>query len=148
MAYYPPVGFHFRVNFALSGLTGNDAEASFQEVSGLTQEMGLEEVKEGGENRFSHRLPTRSSFQKLVLKRGMLADSQLIDWFKQSVEDYDINPVDVQVMLLNADSDPIATWSFVRAWPVKWDVSGFNAQESSIVAETIELSYQYFTRII
>ena len=58
--YYPPGAFYFSVQVlgsgtALSVLTGIDA--SFQEASGIQAEFGVEEVTEGGENRFVHRLP-------------------------------------------------------------------------------------------
>lgn len=141
--YYPPVGFHFKVEF---GLTDAGSDVRFQEVSGLTSEIGIEELQEGGENRFSHRLPGRVKYGNLVLKRGMLTDSGLIGWFRNAVEEYTFDPVDVQVTLLNEDHDPIMSWSFTNAWPVKWAVSDLKAQDNSLVVETIELAYNYFRR--
>ena len=41
-SYYPPVGFHFKVEFTLAGMQETDTR--FQEVSGLTAELGIEEV--------------------------------------------------------------------------------------------------------
>ncbi len=143
-AYYPPVGFHFKVEFSLDGVVEGDAR--FQEVSGLTAELGVEELNEGGENRFSHRLPTRAKYGNLVLKRGMLKDSKLIEWFRNAVENFEFKPADVLVTLLNEEHEPLAGWSFVKAWPVKWVVSDFKAQEGSIVVETLELAYNYFRR--
>lgn len=43
--YYPPVGFHFRVE--VLGLTANANDVRFTEVSGLSVEMGTEEIAEG-----------------------------------------------------------------------------------------------------
>ena len=40
--------------------------------------------------------------------------------------------------------DPLAFWSFEQAWPVKWSVSDFNAQDSTIAIETLELTYTRF----
>ena len=73
MAGYPPVGFHFRVEFGLDG--AGDQDSRFQEVGGLSAELGTEELQEGGENRFVHRLPTLPKYGNLVLKRGLLTDS-------------------------------------------------------------------------
>jgi phage tail-like protein len=39
------------------------------------------------------------------------------------------------------------TWYVISAIPKKWSVSGLNAQESSIVVESITLSYRYFNII-
>ena len=144
-SYYPPVGFHFKVEFSLDGV--QEADARFQEVSGLTAELGIEEITEGGENRFVHRLPTRAKYSNLVLKRGMLNDSKLIQWFRDAVESFTFEPVDVLVTLLNEKNEPLAGWSFVNTWPVKWTISDFKAQEGAIVVETIELAYKYFTRV-
>ncbi len=143
--YYPPVGFHFRID--IDGITSGDQEINFQEVSGLDATIGEFTFKEGGENRFVHRLPDRVTYDKLVLKRGMLTGSKLIGWFKDAVESFKFNPKDITVTLLNADHEPLEAWSFVSAYPVKWSVSTFNAMQNEIVVETIELAFQYFTRL-
>jgi len=143
---YPmPRAFHFKVEFFdIPGVKDNDSK--FQDVSGMTAELGMEEIKSGGENRFSHRLPTRARYNNLVLKRGMLTDSSLINWFKDAVENFSFSPATVIVKLLNTDHQPLETWSFIKAWPVKWVVSDFKAMDNAIVIETIELAYQYFRR--
>lgn len=142
--YYPPVGFHFKVEFPGAGK--GDADTRFQEVGGLSAEITLEELAVGGENRFNYRLPGRAKYSNLILKRGMLKDSGLISWFTKAIEDFDFKPIDVNVYLLNEKHEISSSWIFMQAYPVKWVISDFKAQESSIVAETIELAYQYFRR--
>lgn len=146
MPYYPPMGFHFRVEF----LTDNGArkfdETSFQEVSGLSVEIGTEELSEGGVNNFSHRLPGKIKFGNIVLKRGMVLDSKLATWISAAVENYEFEPLTLAISLLNFKHQPLMTWHFYRAWPVKWTTSDFKAQDNSIVVETVELAYQRFTR--
>jgi len=143
--YSMPRSFHFSVEFqGVSGLKSNDVK--FQDVSGLIAELGVEEIKSGGENRFSHRLPTRARYQNLVLKRGMLTDSGLIKWFTDAVENFSFTPATIIVKLLDPDHQPLQSWTFIRAWPVKWSISEFKASENTVVVETIELAYQYFRR--
>lgn len=142
-AYYPPAGFHFSVKFF--GL-GKDNDSQFQEVSGLTAEVSVEELIVGGENKFTYRLPTRSKYNNLVLKRGMLKDSDLVEWFRKAIEDFDFKPVNLTVNLLDENHQPLSTWDFVAAYPVKWVISDFKAMENGLVVETIELAYQYFSR--
>lgn len=143
MAHYPPVGFHFRVEFGLSGLSANDSR--FQEVSGLAAEIGTEELEEGGENRFVHRLPVRAKFNNLVLKRGMMSDSKLISWIRNALEAFQFEPTDVMVTLLNETHEPLAAWSFRGAYPVKWSFSDLKATDNAFVIETLELAYRYYT---
>ena len=47
MDYYPPVGFHFKVEFMdVPNLAQRDTY--FQDVSGLSRELGTETVNSGG----------------------------------------------------------------------------------------------------
>jgi phage tail-like protein len=80
----------------------------------------------------------------LVLKRGMLVNSELIKWCRDAVEGFDIVPADLTISLLNEEHEPLITWNVVHAWPVKWAVGDLNAEESKIAIETIELVYNYF----
>lgn len=140
--YLPPVGFHFRVD--VLGLS-NDDDIRFTEVSGLSVELGGEEVEEGGENRFVQRYPTRSKYPELVLKRGLFVSSQILSWIRQCVEELRIEPKNVDVKLLNDQHQPLVTWHLVRAYPTKWAVTDFNAANNAVVIETLQLFYQYFT---
>ena len=113
-------------------------------MSGLSVDIETEEYAEGGENRFKHKLPVRTKFPNLVLKRGLVSDSKLIKWCKDAVENFDFSPTDVTIKLLNNEHEPLVTWNVVHAYPVKWSVSDFNAEQNSIAVETIELAYNYF----
>ncbi len=140
--YYPPVGFHFKVEFV--GI-GNDNDLRFQSVAGLSIEYDTESYKEGGENRFEHKLPLRTKYPDLSLKRGMLTDSKVIQWCLDALQNRDIKPAQIIISLLNEEHQPLKTWNVYNAWPKKWSVSDFNSQDNSIVIETLDLSYNYFT---
>lgn len=140
--YYPPWGFYFRVVF---GISKDKNDARFQSVSGLSVEYDFETFKEGGENRFEHKLPTRTKYADLVLKRGLLTDSSVIEWLTDAFQNRAFTPTDLSVNLLNEKGEPLQTWNVVHAIPKKWLVSDFNANENSVVVETMELSYRYFT---
>lgn len=139
--YYPPVGFHFKVEFV--GI-GNDNDIRFQAVSGLTIEYDTESFKEGGENRFEHKLPVRSKYADLSLKRGMLTDSKVIEWCLKAFVDREFRPAQVNVLLLNEKHEAIKRWEVIDAWPKKWSVSDLNAQENGVVVETLDMAYKYF----
>lgn len=139
--YYPPVGFHFKVEFV--GI-GNDNDIRFQSVSGLSIEYDTESFKEGGENRFEHKLPVRTKYADLSLKRGMLTDSKVVEWCLKAFENREFQPVQVNVLLLNENHQPIKRWEVIDAWPKKWSVSDLNAQENGLVIETLDLAYKYF----
>ena len=116
----------------------------FESVSGLSASVETENVKEGGENRFTHTLPVRSQYSDLVLKRGVLTDSHVVAWCRDAIEGFTFQPITVLVKLLNEEHQPLVTWNIVHAWPKKWSVSDLNAESSEIVVESLELAYQYF----
>jgi len=145
---YPLPAFYFKVVFAA---TADSVDTSFQEVSGIGSEMETEELAEGGENRFSHRLPKSVKHPKLVLKRGVVSmDSPLVSWCEDVLEGEFIKPVEpmtVEVSLMNEAGEPTRVWSFANAFPVNWEVEGFNATKNEVAIEKIELSYNYFDRV-
>ncbi len=140
--FLPPLGFHFKVE--VLGLSNRTDDLRFTEVSGLSFEVAAEEVPEGGENRFVQKYPGRTKYADLVLKRGLLKNSEVWNWLERSVDTLEIEPKDVDVTLLNEDHEPLMTWHLVMAWPVKWSVSDLNATNNAFLVESLQLSYQYF----
>lgn len=141
--YYPPVSFHFKVE--VLGLSPVSHDVRFTEVSGLSVEMGTEEVPEGGENRFVQKYPTQAKYPELVLKRGLLLNSEIVNWVRECIEDYRIQPKNVDIKLLNEQHQPLVTWHLVNAYPTRWSVSDLNASNNAVSIETLQLYYQYFT---
>jgi phage tail-like protein len=141
--YYPPVGFHFKVE--VLGLPPNDHDVRFTEVSGLSAELATEEISEGGENRFLQKYPIRTKYPELVLKRGLLLNSEILNWIQQCIEDLQIQPKNIDVKLLNENHQPLITWHLANAYPTKWSVSDFNATGNAVVIESLQFFYQYFT---
>lgn len=149
MSYYPPVGFYFTVS--VSGIS-NASDASFQEVSGLNAEMGMEEIAEGGENRFKYRVPTPPKYGNLVLKRGMVApNSDLATWCLTTISSglsQKMTLKTITVKLLDSSGKVLSSWDFLNAWPVKVNISDLKSQENAIVVETMEFAYTYFTKSV
>lgn len=141
--YYPPVGFHFKVE--VLGLPPNDHDVRCTEVGGLSVEMVTEEVPEGGQNRFIQKFPTRAKYPELVLKRGFLLNSEVVKWIRQCIEDYEITPKNIDIKLLNQKHEPLLTWHVFQAYPTKWAVSDLNASNNAVVVETLQFFYQNFT---
>jgi phage tail-like protein len=142
---YPPPGFHFLVVIEMFPQTPQDFR--FQSVSGLNVEIPSEAVAEGGENRFKHQMPGIPQYGKLTLKRGMFIGSLLSGWFKNAFENFEIDPKNVIISLLNDLHVPLTTWHVYNAYPVKVNVSEFNAEQNTLVIETLELAFQYYKTI-
>jgi phage tail-like protein len=144
---YPPVSFYFEVWIAGIKTPG---DSSFLEADGLSMDREFETIREGGENRFAHRVPGRMKFENLILKRGlMLYNSALAVWCRESMEcdlGTAIKTKDIYLSLLDPKGSPQITWNFRNAWPVKWSVEGFNAVKNDFAVEKLEFAYSYFSR--
>ncbi|MGY6412318.1 MAG: phage tail protein [Alkalilacustris sp.] len=144
-----PVAFHFAVS--LDGAQVKAPDAAFRAVSGLEAEIETEEVREGGENAFVHRLPRGRRQGNLSLVRGLaVGDDPLLNWCRAVLEGWlatEIATATVLVKLLDASHQPIAVWSAQNCWPVKWQVAGFDAMKNEVAVETIELCYTTIKRV-
>jgi phage tail-like protein len=137
---YQAVNFHFRVDFSF----GKDADIGFQSVSGLDSTLETESIKEGGENRFTHVIPVRRKYGPLVLKRGILMprQSKLTAWLKRAFDDEIVEPRDVvNIMLLNEEHKSLMHWTINNVWPLSWKVGELNAENGTVLIETLELNY-------
>lgn len=146
LIYDPLPGFYFQVN--IDGSNKDSIDAAFQEVSGISMEMETTPLKEGGQNFVSRKLPGYTTYDNLELKRGMSAmNSKLVTWCFNTFGNNSngtIEPKAINIQLFNAEREPMVSWNFVDAYPIKWQVGGFNAQDSSIIIENISLAYSYF----
>lgn len=140
---YPPAGFHFRVE--VLGIDPDDNDVRFADVGGLSAEMTTQEIAEGGENRFLQKFPVRTKYPELVLKRGMFVSSKITDWIRKSIDDFVIEPHNIDVMLLNQKHEPLMTWHVINAYPTKWVVSDLSSTNNAVVIETLQFFYQYFS---
>jgi phage tail-like protein len=139
---YPLVGFHFKVTFI--ELLGAEIDSRFHEVTGLSAELSVEELPEGGENRFVHKLPVKAKFPNLVLKRALSPiPSLLTKWAEDAIYNLNFSPCTVIVSLLDENHVPVKNWIFYSAYPVKINVTDLKAQDNSVVVETLELAYKY-----
>lgn len=140
----PPPSFNFRVTFdSITSLLSQDAY--FQEVTGIGANISYEEVREGGSNDWVYYLPQEITYQNLVLKRGLASfTSDLILWCFTTLGSAGsmVLPRNIVVSLLKPDGmSSYMNWFFFNAYPVNWSVSDFNAKESELAIETIEIKY-------
>jgi phage tail-like protein len=146
---YPPAAFNFKVVFSAGG---GMFDTSFQEVSGIKASIETEPYSELGENGYTLQLPKPPTYDPLVLKRG-IADmkSPLVKWCRSVFEGNftkPITPMPVQVHLIGEHQTPIRSWSFSNAYPVSWEVDGFNSTKNEVAIETITLRYDSLSRLL
>jgi phage tail-like protein len=120
------------------------ALAGFSECSGLEMSLDIEEYKEGGNNGTILRFPTRVKWTNLRLKRGVTFADDLWQWhynFSQGTG----TRRDGIVVLQDERHNPAKVWSFTRGLPVKWTGPTFNATQSQVAVEEIEIAHEGLT---
>jgi phage tail-like protein len=125
---------------AIDGL----ASVNFSKCTGLASEVSVEEYHEGGENRFAHRFPSRTSFPNLVLNQGAGPLQELWDWFYEFHVTGLVAPRNGTVVLMSTVEGviaPVRVWAFTRGWPVKLTGPDLDAQSSAIAIESIEIAH-------
>ncbi|MEZ4429515.1 MAG: phage tail protein [Nannocystaceae bacterium] len=142
MAYEDLIlGFRFGVFFFAGGIIPNPIDIRFKRVSGLGATVRTIDVKEGGQNLYTHKIPDGVTHENLVLERGMVVGSPLNLEFNAAVSLYKFMPSNVLITLFNERTLPLAAWLCVRAYPVRWQTSDLDASASEVVIDTMELAY-------
>jgi phage tail-like protein len=138
----PILGFRFSVFFFALGVIPNPLDIRFQKVSGLSVEVETEDLIEGGQNLYAHKLPIGIRYENLVLERSMVIGSPLNIEFNVAMSRFKFKPSNVMVTLMDEDKSPLAAWLFMNAYPVKWSTSDLDAEEPGLVIDTMELAYR------
>jgi phage tail-like protein len=140
----PPVSYNFVVGFGFFNSFRLE-DMHFSEISGITAELDFDEKKEGGLNDWVYYLPKGSKASRITLKRGLASmDSALIKWCFDTIhfDNTQVEPNQMIISLLDKNRYmPRMTWAFYNVLPVKWEMSNFDAKESKIAIESIELVF-------
>ena len=121
------------------------AEAFFKSVSGLRYETEIVPVREGGQNLTTFQLPGATKWSNIVLKMGFTKDSNgsgMLKWRKEWTKPGGGNRVDGTITQLDTALNPKVSWTFIRAWPVKWEISEFDASKNELAIETLEIAHE------
>ncbi|WP_294141973.1 phage tail protein [uncultured Sanguibacteroides sp.] len=145
-SWIPPMAFYFQVQFHWGS---QHIGASFMEVSGLDQEMVIEDLSQAGDDRMI-KLPKEIKHGNIVLKRSLEPlDEKITSWVK-SCFSYSMNgrisPCNLVISLMDAGQQEVACWACSRAYPVKWDLGILDAQKSGLVVESLTLTYNRLER--
>ena len=135
----PSFRFHIQID-------GVDA-ARFSECSGLDFEMEVFDYKEGGLNSNLHRLPGRWKYSNINLKKGIASDGQpLWDWIKNVVQGADTGKFLTHTLTVTlfdiSGKNPVRTWVYKDAYPIKWAATALSADQNAIAIETLTLAHQ------
>ena len=123
-------------------------DGGFQEVSGLEIEMDVQDLLEGGRNQAVIRRYGRGRFPLLVLRRGLLYDSDRVDarfwrWMQDALDGVrPLHRVDGLLRVMGADGQVRASWGFERGLPAKLRGPELNAKTGEIAIEELAIAHE------
>ncbi len=146
----PLPGFNFAVTFAETALVAGalasggvrSIAAGFQEVSGLDGSIEIKEYNEGGRNDFTHKFATKTNFGNITFKRGVALTPDLWLWFDQVRRGSFGARRSVLIAHLDRDGDPALVWYAMRALPAKYTGPSWNASQSAVAVESVEIAHE------
>ncbi|MEV6345881.1 phage tail protein [Actinoplanes sp. NPDC051851] len=136
-AYLPP---------AQAQLLPMVAAGAFQEVTGLGATLDVLAYAEGGRNDTVHQLPVRHSWNRIVLKRGLIRDPGLWAWYAAGLAGSLGARRDGAVVLLGADGVPAFAWAFRAGLAAKWTGPDLHAEQSAVAVESLEIAHEGLDR--
>ena len=125
----------------------------FSEVSGLSVQITVEDLVEGGNNGAVLKLLGGRSYSNIILKRGITNNDALLEWLEEcSGEGFEkaggkVAPRDAHISVLNSRRDrnhPVRTWTISQALPVRWTGPTLAASSSDLATEELEVTHHGF----
>lgn len=109
-------------------------DKNFQSVQGLQARICEKEDRRG----------IHAQFENIILRRAYQPDSKLVKWCMDAINNHKKQALNLTIKLLNAEHEMLSGWMIEKTLPVAWGVEELHAQETKILIESIELSYQRF----
>jgi phage tail-like protein len=137
---HPLPAFAFRVH-----IHGISEDAYFKTVSGLKYETETVPVVAGGSNSTTFNLVGATKWSNIVLTRGFTKGSSLLAMRTAWMYGTTKTRFHGTITQLDTTLQAQVTWRFTRGWPVKWEMSGYDATKSEVSIETLEIAHDGLT---
>lgn len=129
-------GYHFAIE--IDGVT----IAQFQEVSGITSELDVIELKQNTKDGkyIVHKLPGNRKPPTITLKRGKDTSMDLWNWHQQiyqgKISDARKNG---SIVLYDYEHNEVGRYNFVNAWPSKVTLGALKSGAAEVLTEEFAL---------
>jgi len=117
-------------------------EVFFTECTGLKAKRKPHVYKEGGVNDFVHKLPGRTEYDDIKLKRGITDSDKLWRWYEKGLETLKIERKAVTIIQFDLVGLPLKRWDLLEAYPVEWSGPDLKTDSSNVVFETVVLAHK------
>jgi len=140
----PLLGYRFCLFFLGTLKVSHPLDFRFQSISGLSASVEVKRTGGTGANVRNYGFPESTSYSNLILKRGKPTVSTLSMEVQKSLNNFRFKPRNVLLSVLSENALPINSWLISDAYPVRWSLSGLEAEQSGVLIEEMELTYSSF----
>ena len=130
--------------------------AHFQDCSGIKSNTEVFEIKEGGVNHATHKLPGQSTWDNLVLSYGVTSDSSMLA-LREAVLNDDFSGGSMgsfgaltksknkrfngSIVIRNNKFQELIRYNFTGAWVVSWEGPKLDSTNSSLAISKVEIAH-------
>jgi len=129
-------GFHFEVDGVVSG--------GFKEITGLESEVEIIEFRDG-DDPITHKRAGKVKYKNIVLKRGVVNDASLLEWYKQVLAGQ-TDRKSGSIVYLDREGNEDARFTLTQAWPCRWKAPELSANSDTHVVEELEFCVERVDR--
>ncbi len=129
------------------------AVGQFTEVSGLEVTIETDDIFEGGQNGFVHKVPGRMTWPNLVFSRGVTQNDKLLSWVNESSGEgfakkgNKVGRSTVAVIMTDQQGKALRSWELEGAFPVRWKGPQFSSSGSDALVEELEITHHGFRAV-
>ena len=150
--------FNFEVKFQRpTGVSGVPIQPPtnipFSEVDGLRAETEIVEYKEG-DRRYNRKIPGKTSFDNIVLARGLDPEGRLSLWFQRITEagtsgsEENLRMDAIISVFTRNQADLVAQWHAKNTWPTAYETEDLSGDASDILIVRLELAVEELRQIL
>jgi phage tail-like protein len=122
----------------------------FMEITGLEVHVGVDEIEEGSQNGFVHKVPGRMTWPHLVLRRGITQTDTLLDWLRGSSGEQfggngnKLTRKTAAITLIAPGGGRLRAWEVEGAFPIRWTGPRFASDSADRAVEELEIAHHGF----
>ena len=132
--------FNGKFKIEIEGVT----QGAFAACDGLEARVDVVDFSDG-DNLTARKRPGRARFANIVLRRGMVNNTELWNWF-QAVAEGQIQRKAGSVIVCGDDGNELFRYNFFEGWPCRWKSLELDADKPGTLVEEIEIAVEKIER--
>ena len=132
--------FNGKFKIEIEGVT----QGAFAACDGLEARVDVVDFSDG-DNLTARKRPGRARFANIVLRRGMVNNTELWNWF-EVVTAGQIQRKAGSVIVCGDDGNELFRYNFFEGWPCRWKSLELDADKPGTLVEEIEIAVEKIER--